>query len=525
MIRDRRRVATCVGFGPRFLHSTGQAYKGGPNSGVFLQITADDRRRILAVPGRATASASSRRPRRAATSTCSPSAAGGPCASTSAATSQPAWHGSRRRSSEGWPDTRTRARRHEPQGDDACSSGVIGLGRMGGNIVRRLHAGWPSVRRLSTETPQAVRDAGRAKAPTARSDLTRSRRQARHAARRLGHAAGRRERPKRRSSQLGELMQPATSSSTAATPSTRTTSAAPRALAHKGIHYVDVGTTGGVWGLERGYCMMIGGDKEAVEHLDPIFAALAPGRATSRARPAARVAIRAPSAATSTAGPAGAGHFVKMVHNGIEYGLMQAYAEGFDILRNATPRRRCPETQRFDLDLADIAEVWRRGSVISSWLLDLTRDGAGREREPRELFTGSVAGFRRRPLDRHGGDRGGSAGRRAVGGALRPLPLAPGAYLRRTLLSAMRQVRRPRRTTRRRVGEHGRHDTARSAVIRRSQHGAAMRARDLRRIGRPHQAPAGAGALQSRARAAARPAFAIVGVDHNQRSDEQFRTI
>jgi 6-phosphogluconate dehydrogenase len=136
-----------------------------------------------------------------------------------------------------------------------------------------------------------------------------------------------------------------------------------RQLSEKGVHYVDVGTSGGVWGLERGYCMMIGGPQEAVEHLDPIFATLAPGlgeigRTPGREDEPARV-----EHGYLHCGPAGAGHFVKMIHNGIEYGMMQAYAEGFDILKSV---------ERYDLELADIAEVWRRGSVVTSWLLDLT---------------------------------------------------------------------------------------------------------------------------------------------------------
>jgi 6-phosphogluconate dehydrogenase len=142
-------------------------------------------------------------------------------------------------------------------------------------------------------------------------------------------------------------------------------------LGKKGIHYVDVGTSGGVWGLERGFCMMIGGDKATVALLDPIFSALAPG-GSDIPRTAGRDG-RDPRVEQGYlhAGPSGAGHFVKMVHNGIEYGLMQAYAEGFDILKNANIDA-LPEQHRFDLNLPDIAEVWRRGSVISSWLLDLT---------------------------------------------------------------------------------------------------------------------------------------------------------
>ena len=142
-------------------------------------------------------------------------------------------------------------------------------------------------------------------------------------------------------------------------------------LKERNIHHVDVGTSGGVWGLDRGYCMMIGGDKAIVDRLDPIFAALAPGLGNVPRTP--KRDGRDPRAEHGYihAGPNGAGHFVKMVHNGIEYGLMQAYAEGFDILKNAN-NKTLPEDTRFDLDLVDIAEVWRRGSVISSWLLDLT---------------------------------------------------------------------------------------------------------------------------------------------------------
>ncbi|QDF39895.1 decarboxylating 6-phosphogluconate dehydrogenase [Bradyrhizobium symbiodeficiens] len=144
-----------------------------------------------------------------------------------------------------------------------------------------------------------------------------------------------------------------------------------KALRERGIHYVDVGTSGGVWGLDRGYCMMIGGEKQVVDRLDPIFAALAPGagdipRTEGRDGRDPRI-----EQGYIHAGPVGAGHFVKMIHNGIEYGLMQAYAEGFDILKNANIEA-LPADHRYDFDLADVAEVWRRGSVIPSWLLDLT---------------------------------------------------------------------------------------------------------------------------------------------------------
>ena len=142
-------------------------------------------------------------------------------------------------------------------------------------------------------------------------------------------------------------------------------------LKGKGIHYMDVGTSGGVWGLDRGYCMMIGGPKEVFQQLDPIFKTLAPGKGTIPPTPGRDKLSGTAEEGYIHCGPAGAGHFVKMVHNGIEYGLMQAYAEGFDIFKNATSSE-LPEEQRFDLNLADIAEVWRRGSVVSSWLLDLT---------------------------------------------------------------------------------------------------------------------------------------------------------
>jgi 6-phosphogluconate dehydrogenase len=155
-------------------------------------------------------------------------------------------------------------------------------------------------------------------------------------------------------------------------------------LAPKQIHYVDVGTSGGVWGLERGYCMMIGGEQSVVEHLDPIFATLAPGRGDTPRTPGRDKIAGTAEQGYLHCGPNGAGHFVKMVHNGIEYGIMAAYAEGLGVLRAAnigkqahaidaeTTPLRDPEHYQYDLNLPDIAEVWRRGSVIASWLLDLT---------------------------------------------------------------------------------------------------------------------------------------------------------
>lgn len=162
-----------------------------------------------------------------------------------------------------------------------------------------------------------------------------------------------------------------------------------KACRDKDLHYVDVGTSGGVWGLERGYCMMIGGDKETVDLLDPIFDTMAPGYGTIPCTDGRDAPDDRAERGYIHAGPAGAGHFVKMVHNGIEYGLMQAYAEGFDVLKGRASNK-LPEDERFDISLPDVAEVWRRGSVISSWLLDLTAIGLAKD-PMLEQFTGRVA--------------------------------------------------------------------------------------------------------------------------------------
>ncbi len=162
-------------------------------------------------------------------------------------------------------------------------------------------------------------------------------------------------------------------------------------LAKRGIHYVDVGTSGGVWGLERGYCLMIGGEKEVVEHLDPIFATLAPGLGDIPRTPGREKLGGTAERGYLHCGANGAGHFVKMIHNGIEYGIMAAYAEGLGVLRDANMGKRAgeadaettplrnPEDYQYDLNLADIAEVWRRGSVIASWLLDLTASALAKD--------------------------------------------------------------------------------------------------------------------------------------------------
>jgi len=173
-------------------------------------------------------------------------------------------------------------------------------------------------------------------------------------------------------------------------------------LKAKGIHYVDVGTSGGVWGLDRGYCQMIGGENEVVKHLDPIFKTLAPGRGKVDRTPGREKAAGTSEEGYLHCGPNGAGHFVKMVHNGIEYGLMAAYAEGFNILKHAnvgkqqretdaeTTPLRSPEHYQYDFNLADVAEVWRRGSVVASWLLDLTAISF-LEQPTLERFSGRVS--------------------------------------------------------------------------------------------------------------------------------------
>jgi 6-phosphogluconate dehydrogenase len=173
-------------------------------------------------------------------------------------------------------------------------------------------------------------------------------------------------------------------------------------LAPKGIHYVDMGTSGGVWGLERGYCLMIGGEKDVVQHLDPIFKTLAPGRGDIPRTPGRERLTGTAEEGYLHCGPVGGGHFVKMVHNGIEYGLMAAYAEGLNIIRNAdigkrshekdaetTPLRN-PEHYQYEFNLADITELWRRGSVVSSWLLDLTAQALASDKDL-EKFGGKVS--------------------------------------------------------------------------------------------------------------------------------------
>jgi 6-phosphogluconate dehydrogenase len=264
--------------------------------------------------------------------------------------------------------------------------GVIGLGRMGGNIVRRLmRAGHSCVVYDANPAPgQALSNEG-AVAATSLGDLVK--------------ALGESERtvwvmlPSGKITEdtiatLAGMMKSGDTIIDGGNTMFKDDVRRARELKPKGIHYLDVGTSGGVWGLQRGYCLMIGGDKATVDRLDPIFSALAPGLGTiERTEDREKLDPRAERGYIH-AGPAGAGHFVKMIHNGIEYGMMQAFAEGFDIMKNRASDK-LPADERFDLNLADIAEVWRRGSVVTSWLLDLTASALAKDGKL-EAFSGSV---------------------------------------------------------------------------------------------------------------------------------------
>ena len=264
--------------------------------------------------------------------------------------------------------------------------GMIGLGRMGGNIVRRLlRDGHGAV--VYDRDPQAVAALVEAGAVAAGSleDLVAKLETPRAAWVMLPAGAVTEETVEA----LGGLMQADDTIIDGGNSFYGDDVRRAASLRDKGIHYVDVGTSGGVWGLERGYCMMIGGDKEAVDRLDPIFRTLAPGLGEIPRTPGREGRDPRAEHGYIHAGPCGAGHFVKMVHNGIEYGLMQAYAEGFDILRHADSED-VPQARRYDLNLGDIAEVWRRGSVVSSWLLDLTASALAGD-EHLEDYSGHVA--------------------------------------------------------------------------------------------------------------------------------------
>jgi 6-phosphogluconate dehydrogenase len=270
--------------------------------------------------------------------------------------------------------------------------GLYGLGRMGGNMARRLaRQGHPPVVWNIEPAPIRAAEAEGAVGASSLEDLVR-----RLAAPRAVWVMIPAGAPTEAAvEELGRLLSPGDAIIDGGNSHFKDDVRRAGQLASKGVHYLDVGTSGGVWGLDRGYCLMIGGPTEAVARLEPIFRALAPGRSGIDPVQADRGAFDGPRAASTAAdgflhcGPAGAGHFVKMIHNGIEYGLMQAYAEGFDILRNAG-QAALPAGERYDLDLGAVAELWRRGSVVSSWLLDLAASAFAED--PRlEGFTGSVA--------------------------------------------------------------------------------------------------------------------------------------
>jgi 6-phosphogluconate dehydrogenase len=263
--------------------------------------------------------------------------------------------------------------------------GVIGLGRMGANIVRRLERGGHKCIAYDADGTVVARLAGEGMATTAS----------------LGDFVKRLTVPRAvwvmvpagaptedTIAKLGELLQGDDVVIDGGNTFYQDDIRRAAALRPKGIHYLDVGTSGGVFGLERGFCLMIGGDRAVAQRLDPIFATLAPGDDGVSRTPGRDGRDSRAERGYAYCGPSGAGHFVKMIHNGIEYGMMQAYAEGLDILRGAA-KESLPAERRYDLDLAEVTEVWRHGSVISSWLLDLTA-AALAQNETLSNFSGVV---------------------------------------------------------------------------------------------------------------------------------------
>ncbi|MFP5302735.1 decarboxylating 6-phosphogluconate dehydrogenase [Cobetia sp. SIMBA_158] len=264
--------------------------------------------------------------------------------------------------------------------------GIIGLGRMGGNIARRLMRNGHEV--VAHDRDAAIAQSLVADGATHVDSLVELVQQL-EAPRAVWVMLPAGEITEQTIATLAELMEAGDTIIDGGNTFYKDDIRRATALKLKGLNYVDVGTSGGVWGLERGYCMMIGAEKAVFEHLEPLFDTLAPGygdleRTKGRNAPDERA-----ERGYIHAGPVGAGHYVKMVHNGIEYGLMQAYAEGFELMQSKGSDA-LPEDQRFDLNLADIAEVWRRGSVVSSWLLDLTAQAlAGDERL--DHYSGAVS--------------------------------------------------------------------------------------------------------------------------------------
>jgi 6-phosphogluconate dehydrogenase len=266
--------------------------------------------------------------------------------------------------------------------------GVIGLGRMGGNIVRRLtRAGHSCVVYDADPAPGAALAKDGATAVASVPAMV----EALAAPRTVWVMLPAGKITEETIKQLAGLMKSGDVIIDGGNTNFKDDVRRARELAPKGIKYLDVGTSGGVWGLQRGYCLMIGGDADAVKRLDPIFSALAPGVGSierTKEREGEKQLDPRAEQGYLHAGPVGAGHFVKMIHNGIEYGMMQAFAEGFDIMRHRASEK-LPADERYDLNLADVAEVWRRGSVVTSWLLDLTASALAKN-EQLEGFSGHV---------------------------------------------------------------------------------------------------------------------------------------
>ena len=263
--------------------------------------------------------------------------------------------------------------------------GVIGLGRMGGNIVRRLaKAGHSSVVYDANPAPGAALAKEGATAVTSLQSLV----ETLQAPRTVWVMLPAGKITEETVATLAGLMQSGDTIIDGGNTNFKDDVRRARELKPKGIHYLDVGTSGGVWGLQRGYCLMIGGDAATVQRLDPIFSTLAPGLGDIERTGGREDHDPRAERGYIHAGPAGAGHFVKMIHNGIEYGMMQAFAEGFDIMKHRASDK-LPADERFDLNLADIAEVWRRGSVVTSWLLDLTAAALAKDGQL-EAFSGNV---------------------------------------------------------------------------------------------------------------------------------------
>ncbi len=264
--------------------------------------------------------------------------------------------------------------------------GMVGLGRMGANMVRRLMRGGHEclVFDLNPENVQRLAAEGATPAKSLK-DLV----SALSAPRAVWIMVPAGEATDKTVQALASLMEPGDTIIDGGNSYFKDDVRRSQELWPKQIHYVDVGTSGGIWGLERGYCMMIGGPEKQVKQLDPIFKTLAPGIGDIPRTPGRETMSGTAELGYLYCGPSGSGHFVKMVHNGIEYGMMQAYAEGFDIFRNAASSE-LPAEIRYNLDLADIAEVWRRGSVVASWLLDLSAIALA-EDPALSQYTGSVA--------------------------------------------------------------------------------------------------------------------------------------